>query len=387
MNGDVRREWFDKDYYKVLGVPKNASQAEIKKAYRKLAQTYHPDANRGSADAEERFKEVSAAYDVVGDEAKRRQYDEVRQMAASGFGTGFPRAGAGADGRVRFEDIPWGGSGGANVGDLGDLFGGLFGGGSAGHRGRGAPRARGADLETEVRISFEDAISGTTVPVRITGPAPCRTCHGSGAEPGTSPATCPTCGGEGTVSVNQGFFQMAQPCPQCHGSGRVVEHPCSSCRGSGSERRTRSFSVKVPPGVKDGARIRLPGRGEPGSAGAQAGDLFVRIHVAQHRLFGRKGDDLTIELPLSYTEAALGANVEVPTMNGPVTLKVPGGTQTGRVFRIRGKGAPKKGGHGDLMVTARVDVPSKLSKREKELLRELQDAQKESPRKRLGVEA
>ncbi len=389
MNGDVRREWFDKDYYKVLGVPKNASQAEIKKAYRKLAQTYHPDANRGSADAEERFKEVSAAYDVVGDEAKRRQYDEVREMASSGFGaTGFPGAGpGGGGGRVRFEDIPWGGSGGANVGDLGDLFGGLFGGGSAGRRGRGAPRARGADLETEVRISFEDAISGTTVPVRITGPAPCRTCHGSGAEPGTSPATCPTCGGEGTVSVNQGFFQMAQPCPQCHGSGRVVEHPCSSCRGSGSERRTRSFSVKVPPGVKDGARIRLPGRGEPGSAGAQAGDLFVRIHVAQHRLFGRKGDDLTIELPLSYTEAALGANVEVPTMNGPVTLKVPGGTQTGRVFRIRGKGAPKKGGHGDLMVTARVDVPSKLSKREKDLLRELQDAQKESPRKRLGVEA
>ena len=388
MNGDVRREWFDKDYYKVLGVPKNASQAEIKKAYRKLAQTYPPDANQGSAEAEERFKEVSAAYDVVGDEAKRGQYDEVREMASSGFGeTGFPGRGAGG-GRVRFEDIPWGGApGGANVGDLGDLFGGLFGGGAAGRRGRGAREARGADLETEVRISFEDAISGTTVPVRITGPAPCRTCQGSGAEPGTSPVTCPTCGGAGTVSVNQGFFQMAQPCTQCHGSGRVVEHPCPAGRGSGSERRTRSFSVKVPAGVKGGARIRLPGRGEPGPAGAQSGDLFVRVQVSQHRLFGRAGDNLTIELPLSYTEATLGANVEVPTMNGPVTLKIPGGTQNGRVFRIRGKGAPRKGGHGDLMVTATVDIPSKLSKREKELLRELQEAQKESPRKRLGVEA
>lgn len=388
MNGDVRREWFDKDYYKVLGVPKNASQAEIKKAYRKLAQKLHPDANQGSADAEERFKEVSAAYDVVGDEAKRKSYDEVREVAASGFGaTGYPGGGARAGGgRVRFEDVPWGGSGGANVGDLGDLFGGLFGGGSAGRRGRGSAPARGADLETEVRISFDDAISGTTVPVRITGPAPCRTCHGSGAQPGTSPVTCPTCAGAGTVSVNQGLFQMAQPCPQCHGSGRVVEHPCPTCHGSGSERRTRSFTVRVPAGVKDGARIRLPGRGEPGPAGAQAGDLFVRIQVSQHRLFGRKGDNLTIELPLSYTEAALGANVEVPTMNGPVTLKIPGGTHTGRVFRIRGKGAPKKGGHGDLMVTATVDVPSKLSKREKELLRELQEAQKESPRKRLGVE-
>jgi molecular chaperone DnaJ len=389
MNGDVRREWFDQDYYQVLGVAKNASQGEIKKAYRKLAQTYHPDANRGDKDAEGRFKEISAAYDVVGDEDKRKRYDEVREMSSAGFGAGgFPGAGPGAGGgRVRFEDVPWGtGAGAADVGDLGDLFGGLF--GNAGGRGRGRQQQpRGADLETEVAVTFADAMAGTTVPVRITGPAPCRRCHGSGAEPGTAPETCPTCGGAGTVSVNQGFFQMGRPCPECHGSGRLIEHPCTTCHGSGSERRTRKFSVKIPPGVKEGARIRLPGRGEPGPAGAPPGDLFVRVRVEPDRMFGRKGDNLTLDLPLTFSEAALGANVKVPTLNGPVTLKVPSGTQTGRTFRIRGKGAPKKGGHGDLMVTAKVEVPNKLSKRERELLRELQSERKDSPRKSLGVEA
>jgi molecular chaperone DnaJ len=384
MNGDVRREWFDKDYYQVLGVPKNASQAEIKKAYRKLAQKHHPDANPGSKEAEDRFKEVSSAYEVVGNEEKRKQYDEVRDMAASGFGaSGFPGGAPGGStrGNVRYETFNVG-----DVGDLGDLFGGIFGGGGRRGRSRQA-QARGADLETDIRISFSDAMSGTTVPVRITGPAPCQTCRGTGAEPGTSPITCPTCGGSGSVSVNQGLFQMAEPCPQCHGSGRIIEHPCKTCGGSGMQRRTRSFSVRVPAGVKDGARIRLKGRGEPAPAGAPAGDLFVRVHVTPHEVFGRKGDDLTLELPLTFTEAALGANVQVPTLNGSVTLKIPSGTQSGRTFRIRGKGAPKRSGRGDLMVTARVDVPSKLSKREKELLRELQEAQQGSPRKRLGVEA
>jgi molecular chaperone DnaJ len=386
MNGDVRREWFEKDYYQVLGVAKNASQSEIKRAYRKLAQRYHPDANPGNAEAEERFKEISAAYDVVGDEEKRKQYDQVREMAATGFGAGgFPgAAGAGAGGRVRFEDIPWG-SGVGDVGDLGDLFGGLFGGASS--RRRSTRQARGADLETEVRIPFEEALTGTTMPVRITGPAPCRTCGGSGAEPGTAPRTCPTCGGSGSVSVNQGLFQMAQPCPDCRGSGRIIDRPCPQCRGSGSERRTRTFSVRIPAGVRNGARIRLAGRGEPGPAGAQAGDLYVRVNVGPHRVFGRRGDDLTVELPLTFAEAALGANVQVPTLDGPVTLKIPAGTQSGRTFRIRGKGAPRGNGHGDLMVTARVEIPNKLSKRERQLLRELQEAQRESPRKRLGVEA
>lgn len=379
MNGDVRREWFEKDYYQVLGVPKNSTAAEVKKAYRKLAQKHHPDANPGNPRSEERFKEISAAYDVLGDEDKRKQYDQVRDMAASGFGAGggFPGGGFPGGGRVRVEDM-----GGFDVGDLGDLFGGLFGGGRGGTRAR---PTRGADLETEVTVSFDDAMQGTTVPVRITGPAPCETCHGSGAAPGTSPVTCPQCGGLGQVAVNQGLFQMSQTCPRCHGSGRVVETPCATCGGTGSRRRTRSLQVRVPTGVRDGARIRLSGRGEPGPAGGQPGDLFVKVHVRSHAFFGRKGADLTIDLPVTYAEAALGANVEVPTLNGPVTMKVPGGTPNGKTFRLKGKGAPKRGGAGDLLVTVHVEVPQKLSKAEKELLRQLSDVEKESPRRRLGV--
>jgi molecular chaperone DnaJ len=376
VNGDVRREWFDKDYYQVLGVPKNATATEIKKAYRKLAQQHHPDANPGNPSAEERFKEISAAYDVVGDPDKRAQYDQVREMAASGFGAGGP-GGAGFGGfpggaRVRFEDL----------GDLGDLFGGLFGG--AGGRVRAQP-ARGADLEADVTIDFDEAIEGTTVPVKLTGPAPCETCHGSGAAPGTSATTCSRCGGAGAVAVNQGPFQMSQTCPRCHGSGRVVESPCPTCRGSGSRRRTRSFQVRVPPGVRDGAKIRLSGRGEPGPAGGQPGDLFVGVRVRPHAFFGRKGSDLLIELPLTYPEAALGANVQVPTMDGPVTMKIPAGTPSGKTFRLKGKGAPKRGGRGDLLVTVGVEVPQRLSKQEKRLLKELQDQERESPRRRLGV--
>ncbi|HJU57641.1 MAG TPA: molecular chaperone DnaJ [Actinomycetota bacterium] len=383
MNGDVRREWFEKDYYQVLGVPKNASAAEIKKAYRKLAQQHHPDANPGNQAAEDRFKEVSAAYDVLGDDDKRKQYDQVRDMAASGFGAGgfpggagggYPGGGFPGGGRVRFEDL----------GDLGDLFGGLFGG--AGRRGRTSP-ARGTDLETEVRVTFDESMSGTTKGVRIQGPAPCETCHGSGAAPGTSPIDCPQCGGVGAIAVNQGPFQMSQTCPRCHGSGRVVETPCPACRGSGTERRVRSFQVKIPAGVKDGARIRLPGRGEPGPAGGAPGDLFVRVRVQPHEIFGRNGSDLVLDLPLTYAEAALGSNVQVPTLNGPVTMKVPAGTQNGRTFRLKGKGAPKRGGHGDLLVTVNVEVPRKLSKQERELLKQLRNVEDESPRKRLGVEA
>jgi len=380
MNGDVRREWFDKDYYQVLGVAKNASQTEIKKAYRKLAQKHHPDANAGDKSAEERFKDISAAYDVVGDEERRKQYDQVRDMAASGFGAGgFPGGGRpGPGGRVRFEDVGFG-----DVGDLGDLFS-VFTGG----RGRGQrPPARGADLETEVRVSFDDAMRGTTVPVRIQGPAPGPTCGGSGAEPGTTPVTCPQCGGLGSVSVNQGLFQMSQTCPRCRGAGRIVEHPCPTCRGSGSVRTTRNFQVKVPAGVKDGARIRLSGRGEAGPPGGAAGDLYVVVHVSSHKLFGRKGSDLTLTLPITFAEAALGANVEVPTLNGPVTLKIPSGTQPGRTFRVRGKGAPKKGGQGDLLVTVNVEVPQRLSRDEKHLLKQLNEMDRESPRKRLGVES
>jgi molecular chaperone DnaJ len=363
---EVRKEWFDKDYYQVLGVAKNASAAEIKKAYRKLAQQHHPDANPGNKDAEERFKDIAGAYDVLGDDEKRKSYDRVRDMGAAGFG---------GPGGVRYETADF---------DLGDLLRGFGGAAGRGRQQQQRPQ-RGADLETEVEVSFDDAMTGTTVPVRFVGPAVCHACHGTGAEPGTSPITCPTCGGTGSVDVNQGFFSMERPCPECRGAGRIIEHRCPTCRGSGAERRTRKFQVKIPAGVQGGARIRLTGRGEPGPAGGHPGDLFVRVRVGPHALFGRKGDNLTLELPVSYPEAALGANVEVPTLNGPVTLKVPAGTPNGKTFRVRGKGAPKKGGHGDLLITVNVDVPGKLSREEKQLLKQLQEAQKESPRKRMGV--
>ncbi|HWL91804.1 MAG TPA: molecular chaperone DnaJ [Actinomycetota bacterium] len=389
MAEEPRREWFEKDYYSVLGVPKNATAAEIKKAYRKLAQQHHPDTRQGDADAEDRFKEISAAYDVLGDEGKRKAYDRVREMSGSGFGPGFGRGaggqgwpgagtGTGFPGGVRYEQV--------DVDDLSDLFGGLFGG--AGRRGsrREAAGRRGADLETEVSISFEEAMSGTTVPIKIDGPAVCSRCRGSGAEPGTTPVTCPRCGGSGEIAENQGFFSMSRPCPTCGGAGRIVETPCTKCDGSGAERRTRTLQVKMPAGVRNGARIRLAGKGEPGVAGGAPGDLYVKLAVKPHTVFGRRGDDLTVELPITYPEAALGANVEVPTMNGPVTLKVPAGTPSGKTFRVKGRGAPRKGGRGDLLAKVMVDVPSKVSGEEKELLRKLRDASKESPRKRLGVE-
>ena len=379
MAEEIRREWFDKDYYGILGVPKNASAPDIKKAYRKLAQQFHPDANAGDKKAEERFKEISSAYDVVGDKDKRTQYDRAREMGAAGFGAGQPgRGGAGG--------YPGAGAGGyqqVDV-DLGDLLGGMFGGARRGG-GRGQPR-RGADLETDVRVSFDEAMSGVTATVKLHGRATCSVCNGSGAAPGTSPVTCTQCGGAGQVAVNQGLFQMAQTCPRCRGTGRIVEHPCPACHGEGSERRTRTLQVKIPAGVKDGARIKLTRRGEPGPAGASAGDLYVRVQVASHPVFGRKGDNLTVELPVSFPEAALGGQVQVPTLNGALTLKVPAGTPTGKTFRVKGKGVPSKGGHGDLLVTVVVDVPHKLSREEKKLLQQLQEAQKSSPRAKLGVE-
>ena len=237
-----------------------------------------------------------------------------------------------------------------------------------------------------MRLSFDDAMSGTTVPIRIDGPAVCSRCHGSGAEPGTAPVTCPQCGGSGEIAENQGFFSMSRPCPRCGGAGRIVETPCTKCGGSGAERRTRTLQVKTPAGVRNGARIRLAGKGEPGLAGGPAGDLYVKVAVKPHPVFGRRGDDLTLDLPITYPEATLGAHVEVPTMNGPVTLKVPAGTPSGKTFRVKGRGAPKKGGRGDLLAKVKVDVPEKLSKEEKELLGKLRDASKGSPRKRLGVE-
>jgi molecular chaperone DnaJ len=365
------REWLEKDYYSVLGVPKNASASDIKKAYRRLAQQHHPDTAKGDKAAEERFKEISAAYDVLGDPEKRTEYDRIRDMASSGF-----RFGGGGPGGVRFEDLGFDG------GNLGDLFGDLFG---AGGGTTTRPR-RGADLAAEVEVSFDDAMKGTTVPLSVTGSAPCTTCGGSGARPGTSPATCPECAGTGAVSVNQGMFSMARTCQRCGGRGRVIADPCPTCGGNGSTPSTRTLKVKVPAGVEDGARIRLAGRGEAGGPGSRPGDLYVGVRVRPHPHFGRKGPDLTLALPVTYPEAALGAQVKVPTLNGAVTLKVPAGTRSGRTFRVRGKGAPKRGGgKGDLLVTVNVEVPSRVSKQERELLEQLRAASGDSPRAGLGV--
>jgi len=371
----INREWLEKDYYSVLGVARNAPQAEIKKAYRKLAQRFHPDSTRGDKAAEERFKEVSAAYDVLGDAAKRKEYDRVRDMAASGFGGGF---GGGGPGGTRSEDMGFG------AGGLGDLFD-LFGGGGVGGRQRGRAR-RGADLAAEVDIPFEDAMAGTTVGLRVSGSVPCTTCGGSGAKPGTQATTCPQCRGSGSVAVDQGLFSLARPCPRCGGRGQIIEQPCETCRGSGATTATRNLRVKIPAGVEDGATIRVAGRGETGPAGAIPGDLYVSVRVRPHRLFGRQGADLTLTVPVTYPEAALGAQVRVPTLNGAVTLKVPAGTKSGRIFRIRGRGAPRpRGGKGDLLAMVQVEVPSRLSKQERKLLKDLQDASGESPRARLGV--
>jgi molecular chaperone DnaJ len=368
----INREWLEKDYYAVLGVAKNASPSEVKKAYRKLAQRFHPDSTRGDRSAEERFKEVSAAYDVLGDEKKRQEYDRVRDMAASGFR--FGPGGPGGPGGARFENL------GFDAGGLGDIFD-LFG---QGRRGAGA--RRGADLEAAVEVSFEEAMAGTTLPLRISGSAPCETCGGSGAKPGTAVRTCPQCGGSGSIAVDQGLFSLARPCPRCAGRGQVIDEPCPTCAGSGSTVRTRTLRVRIPAGVQDGARLRLVGRGEAPTPGGRPGDLYVRVNVRPHRFFGRRGPDLTLTLPLTFPEAALGAQVRVPTLNGEVTLKVPSGTKTGRTFRIRGQGARKKGGgQGDLLVTVQVEVPARLSKQERELLKEFQSASGENPRAGLGV--
>lgn len=373
----INREWLEKDYYAVLGVPKNASQADVKKAYRKLAQKNHPDANPGDKAAEERFKEVSSAYDVLGNAEKRKEYDRVREMAGAGFRFGGP-GGPGGGQRIRFEDL------GFDAGGLGDIFD-LFGAGAGGGRTR-RRAARGADLTADVQVSFDDAMSGTTVPLRLSGAAPCPTCGGSGARPGTSAHTCPECGGAGSVAVDQGLFSLSRPCPRCGGRGQVIEDPCPTCGGSGATTAARTLRVKIPAGVEDGARIRLAGRGEPGPPGGRAGDLYVTVRVAPHRFFGRRGANLVLTLPITFPEAALGANVKVPTLNGAVTLKVPPGTANGRTFRLRGKGAPKAGGgRGDLMVTVQVEVPSKLSKQERELLKRFQEVHKESPREALGI--
>jgi molecular chaperone DnaJ len=337
--------------YDTLGVAKNASAEELKKAYRKLAREHHPD----QGGDETRFKEIQGAYDVLSDPEKRKQYDA--------FGSTNGRGPGGAAG-AQFQEF--------DLGDLGDLFGGLFGGGR--QRGSQPQRAeRGADLQTEVHLSFEDALAGVQVPVRAEVETACHTCGGSGAEPGTAPTVCPQCSGRGVVSDSQGLFALSHPCPRCRGNGTVVEHPCQTCRGSGRERVQRTYQVKVPPGAKDGTRIRLKGRGEQGRNGGPAGDLWVVTRVAASPLYERRGADLVVDVPVSFADAALGAKVEVPTPEGPISLKVPAGSQHGKLLKVKGRGAPKLkgGGKGDLLARLRLEVPQKLSKKERELLEEL----------------
>ncbi|PRW62779.1 molecular chaperone DnaJ [Actinopolyspora mortivallis] len=371
------REWLDKDFYAELGVSPDASADEIKKAYRKLARENHPDANPGDTKAESKFKAVSEAYGVLSDPEKRKQYDEARRLFASGgggghggfggFGGGFgSRPGPGGAG-FDLGDL-FGGPGG-QTGGLGDLFGGLFGnrgGAGAGTRSRAS---RGSDVETEVRIDFVEAVKGATVPLRLSSPATCSTCHGSGARPGTSPRTCSTCAGQGMVTRNQGAFAFSEPCPDCRGRGRVVDQPCSECRGEGVSTRTRTLTVRIPQGVSEGQRIRLAHQGEPGSNGGPAGDLYVVVHVNPHRVFGRSGDDLTITVPVTFPELALGTTLTVPTLESKVSVKVPAGTNSGRTLRVRGKGIGRKdGSSGDLLVTLQVAVPTKLNGKATEAL-------------------
>jgi len=342
--------------YDTLGVPKNASADEIKKAYRKLARKHHPDANAGDKDAEERFKEVQHAYDVISDPEKRKQYDR--------FGTQNGRAG-GPAGNVNFD---------FDLGDLGDIFGGLFGGGAGGTRARASRQPlRGNDVEATVHLSFEDSLRGIDAKVPVEMLAACRECGGTGARPGTAPVICPECNGRGVKAESQGLFALSQPCPRCRGNGTVIEQPCPKCQGTGRERRIKTYTVKIKPGVKDGTRIRLKGKGEAGLHGGPAGDLIVVTRVDSSPTYERRGDDLIVTVPVSYATAALGGSVEVPTPDGPVSLKIPSGSEDGKLLRIKGRGAPKLNGsgRGDVLARVRIQVPKRVNKKERELLEEL----------------
>jgi molecular chaperone DnaJ len=367
----AQREWFEKDYYKVLGVVPTASDKEITRAYRKLAKENHPDTNPGS---EEHFKEISAAYDVVGDADKRKEYDEVRARGPVGGFGGMP-GGAGG-GTFRMDDM----------GDLGDLFGGLFGGG-AGGRTRTTQRGpqRGADMEAQLHLSFQDAVHGVTTSVNVPQEVRCSNCRGSGAAPGTSTHTCPRCGGTGSLNDNQGLFSLSTVCPDCMGRGTLFDTPCPVCHGTGNEHKVRSVKVRIPAGVEDGQRIRVKGRGAPGQGMAPPGDLYVIVHVANHEVFGRTGRNLTITVPITFPEAALGTTITVPTLDSKVTLKVPPGTASGKVLRVRNRGVPAGSGRnakkaGDLLVKVEVVVPTELTDEQKAALESLAAVTEPAPR-------
>ena len=366
-----RNDWAAKDFYQVLGVAKDATEADIKKAYRKLARANHPDSNPGDDAKHERFKAVAEAYDVVGDPDKRTKYDEFRTlqstggfgagMGGGGFGGGFGGGGGGAGGGgFNLDDLlrDRGGAGGG----LGDMFGDLFGGGQQRTRTQARPR-RGNDVESSATIGFTDAMDGVTISLRLTSDTACATCQGTGGKPGTRPHICPECEGAGfVVSGSGGAFAINETCPACGGRQLVYDEACPTCHGSGRGTSARSIQARIPAGVKDGARIRLKGKGAPGESGGPAGDLFVTVKVTPHRVFGRKDDNLTLDVPVSFDEAALGAEVRIPTLGGsPVTLKLPAGTPNGRTLRVRGKGVTRRDGtKGDLLATVEVQVPASL---------------------------
>ncbi|HEY7274421.1 MAG TPA: molecular chaperone DnaJ [Trebonia sp.] len=358
---------YQKDYYKALGVPKTATAAEIKKSYRELARKYHPDANKGSAAAEERFKEITEAYNVLSDEKQRKEYDEARSMFG-GFRvpTGGGRTGAGGS-TFDLGDLFGSGEG------LGDVLGGIF----RNRQGGPSSRARrGADVETETTLPFGDAIDGATVTLRLTGEGPCPVCGGTGAKSGTVPKVCPDCHGTGQQARNLGGFGLSEPCKTCRGRGLVVEDPCPSCSGSGRAMSSRTIQARIPAGVADGQRIRIPGKGAPGEHGGKAGDLYVRVHVKPHEVFGRNGDNLTVTVPVTITELALGADIKVPTHRGPaVTVRVKPGSANGTVIRVPGRGVRRKDGTlGDLRATLEVTVPQELSGKAKSALEDLRIA-------------
>ncbi len=359
----MQREWLDKDYYKVLGVSKDSSEKDITKAYRKLAKTYHPDANPGS---EEKFKEVAAAYDVLGDAAKRKEYDQVRKLsygARSPFGNSWGSKGTSG---YRVE----------NMGDfhdiLNDALGGIFGKGRSTQRGSAGPK-RGMDVEAPLTLSFADAVNGITTAVNVPSQEPCSTCRGTGAAPGTKPAACKRCNGKGIIDDNQGMFSLSKICPNCGGKGVIVEHPCPSCNGTGRAMSNRSINVRIPPGVENGQRIVVKGKGYTGYNNGPPGDLYVNVQVTPHPRFGRVGRHVTVTVPISYPQAVLGGSIVVPTLAKPLTLKIPPGTQSGKVFRVKGWGVPASGhlGPGDLLMTVQVDIPQNLTREQRQAIEEL----------------
>lgn len=351
-----------RDYYEILGLERNASEADIKKAYRRLAMKYHPDRNPDDAEAEEKFKEVQEAYETLSDSKKRAAYDQFGHAGVD------PNMGGAGPGGGHFGDI------------FGDIFSDIFGGGGGGGRGGRSRIFRGRDLRYNLELSLEDAVHGTEVSIRIPTMEECGECGGSGARKGSKPSSCPTCDGRGQVRIQQGFFSIQQTCPRCEGTGEVVSDPCPKCRGEGRVKETKTLSVKVPAGVDDGDRIRLAGEGEPGRNGGPHGDLYVEVSIKPHPIFRREDNDLVCEVPISFVTAALGGEVEVPTLDGRVSLKIPEETQSGRVFRLRGKGVrPVRGGApGDLLCKVVVETPVNLTKRQKELLREFQRSMAES---------